>query len=54
MRAENQFLPAQYRSSADPNAFGNVFGELRGLFAAGIDGVFIDQPDLGVLARDEG
>lgn len=53
VRAENQFLPVQYRSSSDPNAFGDVFAELRDLFATGIDGVFIDQPELGVLARDE-
>lgn len=53
VRAENQFLPAQYRSSADPSAFGDVLAEVRDLFGAGIDGVFIDQPDLGVLARNE-
>jgi glycerophosphoryl diester phosphodiesterase len=52
VRAENQFLPVQYRSSNDPNAFGDVLSELRDLFATGIDGVFIDQPDLGVLARE--
>jgi len=53
VRAENQFLPAQYRSSDDPNAYGDVLAELRDLFAIGIDGVFIDQPDLGVIARKE-
>lgn len=53
VRAENQFLPAQYRSSSDPNEFGDVLSELRDLFAAGIDGIFVDQPDLAVLARDE-
>jgi glycerophosphoryl diester phosphodiesterase len=53
VRAENQFLPAQYRSSTDPNEFGDVLAELRDLFDAGIDGIFVDQPDLAVLARDE-
>jgi glycerophosphoryl diester phosphodiesterase len=53
VRAENQFLPAQYRSSADPNAFGDVVSELHDLYATGIDGVFADQPDLAVLARDD-
>jgi glycerophosphoryl diester phosphodiesterase len=53
VRAENQFLPAQYRSSADGNAFGDVLAELHDLFDAGVDGVFADQPDLAVIARDE-
>ncbi len=54
VRAENQFLPAQYRSSADPTAFGNVLAELRDLYRAGVDGVFADQPDIARIARDEG
>lgn len=53
VRAENQFLPAQYRSSAVPSDFGDVLGELRDLYATGVDGVFVDQPDLAVVARDE-
>ncbi|PZS26831.1 MAG: glycerophosphodiester phosphodiesterase [Pseudonocardiales bacterium] len=53
IRAENQFLPLQYRSSADPNAFGNMFGELHDLFAAGIDGFFTDQSDIGFAARED-
>jgi glycerophosphoryl diester phosphodiesterase len=35
-RAENQFLPLQYRSSADPNAYGNLFAELTDFFAADV------------------
>ncbi len=53
VRAENRFLPAQYRSSDDPNAFGDVLAELRDLYGVGIDGIFVDQPDLAVIARDE-
>ncbi len=53
MRAENQFLPLQYRHGTDPNAFGDVLAELRDLYDAGVDGVFADQPDLAVAARDE-
>ena len=53
VRAENQFLPAQYRSSADPTAYGNVLAELRDLYRAGVDGVFADQPDIARVARDE-
>jgi glycerophosphoryl diester phosphodiesterase len=26
-RAENQFLPAQYRNGSDPDAFGNILAE---------------------------
>ena len=53
VRAENAFLPLQYRRGTDPSAFGDVLSELRDLYATGIDGVFVDQPDLAVLARDE-
>ncbi len=52
-RAENQFLPTQYRSSPDGNAYGNVFAFLQDAFATGIDGFFIDQPDLGFAARED-
>ena len=52
-RAENQFLPLQYRSSADPNAYGNLFAELADLFAVGVDGLFTDQPDIGFAARED-
>jgi glycerophosphoryl diester phosphodiesterase len=49
-RRENQFLPAQFRSSTDPNAPGDVVGEIRAFLAAGMDGFFTDNPDLGVIA----
>jgi len=52
-RAENQFLPLQRRSSLDPNAYGDLFGELQDFFAIGIDGFFTDQPDLGFAARED-
>ncbi|PKW13248.1 glycerophosphodiester phosphodiesterase [Saccharopolyspora spinosa] len=53
VRAENNFLPADFRSSADPAAFGDVFGFFRALFDQGIDGIFSDQPDIAVTARDD-
>ena len=53
VRAENQFLPAQYRKGTDPNAFGNVFAEFQDLFATGIDGLFTDQVDIGCGARED-
>jgi glycerophosphoryl diester phosphodiesterase len=41
-RAESAFLPAGL----------DLAGEVRAFLAAGIDGFFTDQPDLGVSARD--
>ncbi|MDF2808491.1 MAG: glycerophosphoryl diester phosphodiesterase, partial [Cellulosimicrobium sp.] len=49
-RAENQFLPVEYRSSADPAAYGDLAGEVGVFLDAGMDGFFTDQPDLGVAA----
>jgi glycerophosphoryl diester phosphodiesterase len=49
-RRENQFLPTQFRSSADPNAPGDLVGEIRAFLDAGMDGFFTDNPDLGVAA----
>lgn len=52
MRAENNFLPAEFRLGADPATFGDLAAEVRVFLAAGIDGFFTDQPNIGVLARD--
>lgn len=49
-RVENHFLPLQFRSSADPNAPGDLAGELRAFLRAGIDGFFTDNPDVGARA----
>ena len=51
-RAENSFLPRQFRSNTDPAAPGDLGGELRAYLAAALDGFFTDQPDLGVRSRD--
>jgi glycerophosphoryl diester phosphodiesterase len=52
-RGENRFLPANYRSpSGDPNAPGDLAGEICAYLATGIDGFFTDQPHVGVRARD--
>ena len=53
-RAENSFLPPALRSSSDPAAFGDVITEIRAFYAAGVDGIFTDQPDIGIVARDQG
>jgi glycerophosphoryl diester phosphodiesterase len=53
-RNENQFLPLEDRRGTDPNAYGNAFAEDQRFFAAGVDGIFTDNPDTGVAARNEG
>ncbi len=50
-RAENRYLPAGLRSGADPAGYGRMLTELAAFLAAGIDGFFTDQADIGVLAR---
>ncbi len=49
-RNENTFLPADYRSSADPAAYGRAFDEYAKFFATGIDGLFSDNADTAVEA----
>jgi glycerophosphoryl diester phosphodiesterase len=50
-RAENQFLPADYQVTTDPNAYGRAIDEQITFLRAGVDGLFTDQADIGVLAR---
>ncbi|MFF8846022.1 glycerophosphodiester phosphodiesterase [Streptomyces sp. NPDC015127] len=50
MRNENTFLPADFRRGTDPNAYGDVFGAYKAYLATGIDGIFTDNPDTGLLA----
>jgi glycerophosphoryl diester phosphodiesterase len=50
-RAENQFLPADYQVGTDPNAYGRAIDEQITYLEAGLDGLFTDQTDIGVLAR---
>ncbi len=51
-RAENHFLPREFRRGADPAAHGDLAGEIGAYLGAGIDGFFTDQPEIGVAARD--
>ncbi|MFD5824572.1 glycerophosphodiester phosphodiesterase [Lentzea sp. NPDC060358] len=50
-RNENSFLPADFRSSTDPAAYGRAFEEYELFFKQGIDGVFADNPDTAVEAK---
>ena len=52
-RNENQFLPLELRSSADPNAYGDALAEYEQFFELGVDGVFSDNPDTAIEARGQ-
>jgi glycerophosphoryl diester phosphodiesterase len=52
-RAENQFLPVDYRIGTNPATHGRMADEVTRFFEAGVDGVFCDQPDICVEARAE-
>ena len=47
-RPENAFLARRFRRPGPRAAFGDYAGEWRMLRDAGVDGVFVDHPDLGV------
>ena len=47
-RAENFFLPADFKRGSDPAPCGDLKGELAAYLATGIDGFFTDHPDIGV------
>jgi glycerophosphoryl diester phosphodiesterase len=49
-RAENYFLPKEFRSGQDDRAKGDLEGELKRFLALGMDGFFVDQPDIGARA----
>jgi glycerophosphoryl diester phosphodiesterase len=50
-RAENAFLPAEFRRGSAPGERGELAGELLAYLRCGIDGFFTDQADVGVAAR---
>lgn len=51
-RAENPFLPSEFRSEdLQVQSYGNLSGEIRAFLAAGIDGLFVDQPDVPTALR---
>ncbi|SDH58237.1 glycerophosphodiester phosphodiesterase family protein [Microbacterium pygmaeum] len=47
-RPENAFLVGQFRSRGGSGAFGDYEAEWGMIRDAGVDGVFVDHPDLGV------
>ena len=52
-RAENNFLPTDLRSGDDPQARGQIEAEIRAFLDTGIDGLFIDQPDIALRVRQQ-
>jgi glycerophosphoryl diester phosphodiesterase len=50
-RAENFFLPLEFRHGAVPADRGDLVGEILAHLRCGIDGFFTDQADIGVAAR---
>ena len=51
-RAENQFLPSDYRRGTVDSDYGRIIDEMTVYLRTGIDGFFTDQADIGVLARN--
>ena len=47
-RPENAFLLASFRRGRDKAAFGDYESEWQVIADAGVDGVFVDHPDLGL------
>jgi len=50
-RAENLFLPAQYRIGEAPADHGDLAGWLKAVYALGVDAVFSDFPAAAINAR---
>ncbi len=53
LRDENQFMATDFRRGTDPDAKGDIHGEVTAFLDAGVDGVFADYPDSAVDARDD-
>ena len=51
-RNENQYLPLELRSSADLDEYGNAIAEFQQFFDLGVDGLFTDNTDTAIAARD--
>ncbi len=51
-RRENYFLPLGQKSGIHPAAHGDLESEIRAFLAAGVDGIFSDNPAQAVAARN--
>jgi glycerophosphoryl diester phosphodiesterase len=52
-RAENNFLPVDFQTSAVPSDYGRAIDEFVTYLRTGLDGLFTDQADVGIVARAE-
>jgi glycerophosphoryl diester phosphodiesterase len=52
LRAENKFLPKPLRHGLSDDEFGDWRREFDVILRSGVDGVFADQPDLAIEARN--
>ena len=52
LRPENRFLAPPHRVGKAPRDWGDWRREFDLILSTGVDGIFVDQPDLGVAARD--
>lgn len=51
LRPENRFLAQPFRRGASRSAWGDWLGEFTRIIGTGVDGIFLDHPDLGIEAR---
>ncbi len=53
LRPENRFLTASHRVGKVARDWGDWRTEFREVLGTGVDGIFVDHPDLGIAARAE-
>jgi glycerophosphoryl diester phosphodiesterase len=51
-RNENSFLPLDFRRGTNPGDYGDAIAEYQLFFSLGVDGMFSDDSDTAVLARE--
>jgi glycerophosphoryl diester phosphodiesterase len=51
LRPENRFLSPAFRRGRARASFGDWLGEFEQVISTGVDGIFVDHPDLGLEAR---
>lgn len=52
LRPENRFLAPAHRRGSAPRDWGDWRSEFSLVLSTGVDGIFVDHPDLGLAARD--
>lgn len=52
LRPENRYLNLRFHSSLSGTEWGDWQSEFAIVLASGVDGIFVDHPDLGVAARE--